>query len=185
MSEAIDKKHPAVYEKQIGNVIDGTVTCAVTTLSMLVQSKDMKPGEAREAKHIEDAILLDLKFRYPDSHKTLREDFNFLAKYAKEKYGVALKYAAYNKNDWIAKITNGTAPFMTSTSNALTKFGHVVLSRGIKAEQGKEVLLYFNDPYGCYPYNGKSGEDVAYPASLFPFDDGKGEQKTYHTLSYL
>lgn len=183
MSVNIDKLHPAVYEKQIGNVFDGTVTCAITTLSMLKQSEGMQPGEVREALHIEDEMLIDLKKRYPESHKALREDFNFLAKYAKEKYGLALKYAAYNKNDWIAKILNSKAPFMTSTSNALTKFGHIVLSRGIKADGG-EVMLYFNDPYGCYPYNGKSGECVLYPASLFPFDDGKGTQKTYHTLSY-
>jgi hypothetical protein len=114
----------------------------------------------------------------------VREDFNFLAKYAAEKYGCKLKYAAFNKNEWIAKINASKAPFMTSTSNALTSFGHIVLSRGLKVE-GDEVLLYFNDPYGCHPYNTKkSGEGVLYPAARFPFDDGKGTEKKYHTLSY-
>lgn len=182
MSEQVFKLHPAVYESQRDNIFDGSVTCAVTTLSMLIQSAGMKDGETREPKHLEDEILTDLKAKFAD-HKAVREDFNFLAKYAKNRYGVALKYAAYNKNDWIAKILNSNAPFMTSTSNALTAFGHIVLSRGIRT--GEEVMLYFNDPFGCYPYKGKSnGEAVLYPASRFPFDDGKGTEKTYHTLSY-
>lgn len=181
----VNKLHPAVYESQRDNIMDGSVTCAVTTLSMLIQSHGMKDGETREAKHIEDEILTDLRNTYPKSHKAIREDFNFLAKYAKEKYGLALKYAAFNKNDWIATIANSDAPFMTSTSNGLTSFGHIVLSRGIKAEQGEGVFLYFNDPFGKAPYNKKeSGEGVLYPAAFFPFDDGQGTQKKYHTLSY-
>lgn len=184
MSENIDKLHPAVYESQKDNIFDGSVTCAVTTLSMLIQSHGMQPGETRDAKHLEDAILTDLKKHFPGSHSALREDFNFLAKYSKEKYGVSLKYASYNKNDWIAKITNGDAPFMTSTSNALTSFGHIVLSRGIKANADC-VLLYFNDPFGRHPYRSKdSGEGVLYPAELFPHADAAGVQKKYHTLSY-
>ena len=180
----VDKLHPAVMEDQRNNVFDGKVTCAVTTLSMLIQSKGMKPGETRNNQQIEDVILVDLKKKYPSSHKTLREDFNFLAKYAQQTYGVALKYAKFNKNDWLAKILNSTAPFMTSTSNGLTSFGHIVLSRGMKTTDSG-VMLYFNDPYGIYPYgNANKGEAVLYPESRFPFDDGKGTQKFYHTLSY-
>jgi len=182
MSEHINKILPAVYESQRDNVFDGSVTCAVTTLSMLIQSKSMKNGETREAKHLEDEILTDLKAKYPASHKTLREDFNFLAKYTQQKYGIALKYAAYNKNDWIAKALNDKAPFMTSTSNALTSFGHICLVRGIRTLP--EVAICFNDPFGQAPYGvKKSGEAVWYPASKFPFDEG-GAVKKYHTLSY-
>jgi len=180
----IDKLHPAVYENQKDNVFDGGVTCAVTTLSMLIQSEGMAPGETREAKHLEDAILTDLKKRYPATHKTIREDFNFLASYAKDVYKIALKYKAYNKNDWIAKALNGGAPFMTSTSNALTSFGHIILIRGIKADE-KGVFLYANDPYGCHPYGTKkSGEGVLYSADLFPLNGRDGTQKNYHTLSF-
>lgn len=182
MSEQVDTLHPAVYESQRDNIMDGSVTCAVTTLSMLIQSAGMKAGEKRTAKHIEDEILADLKARF-SNHKAVREDFNFLAKYTQSRYGIALKYAAYNKNDWLAKILNSTAPFMTSTSNGLTSFGHIVLSRGIKTDG--EVYLYFNDPFGKAPYKTKaSGEAVLYPAAWFPFDDGAGTQKKYHTLSY-
>lgn len=174
---------PAVYENQRDNVFDGGVTCAATTLSMLIQSKGMKEGDVKHPMHLEDEILVDLKERY-DNHKALREDFNFLAKYAKEKYGLNLKYKGMNKNDWLAKMVNDSAPFMTSTSNALTSFGHIVLSRGFK-ESDSGLLLCFNDPYGCHPYGvKKSGEGVFYRAEMFPFDDGNGKQKTYHTLSY-
>lgn len=179
----IDKLHPAVYESQRDNIFDGSVTCAVTSLSMLIQSKGMQAGETREATHLEDEILRDLKAKFAN-HKAVREDFNFLANYAKQRYGVALKYAAHTKNDWIAKIVNDDAPFMTSTSNGLTSFGHIVLSRGIKADE-YGVMLYFNDPFGKHPYKTKeSGEGVMYPADLFPHDDGKGTVKKYHTLSY-
>ncbi|MBK7363045.1 MAG: hypothetical protein IPJ01_12180, partial [Micavibrio sp.] len=153
-------------------------------LSMLIQSHGMKPGETREAKHIEDEILQDLKKKFPGSHKTLREDFNFLAGYAKDVYNLNLKYAGMNKNDWIAKALNSETPFMTSTSNALTSFGHIILIRGVKAD-ADGVAVYANDPYGCHPYKTKkSGEAVLYSADLFPFDDGNGTQKKYHTLSY-
>jgi hypothetical protein len=182
--EQVDDTDPAVYESQRDNAIDPGVTCAATCLSMLIQSVGMKDGEIKSGKHIEDEILADLKARYPESHKFVREDFLFLAKYAESKYGVKLKYAAMNKNDWIAKILNSERPFMTSTSSGLTKFGHIVLPRGLKT-LGQEVFLRFNDPYGKYPYTTKeSGDGVLYPASQFPFDDGKGSQKTYHTLSY-
>lgn len=184
MSEQVNKVHPAVYESQRDNIFDGSVTCAVTTLSMLIQSKGMKPGETRQGQELEDEILQDLKARYPEKHKALREDFNFLAKYAEEKYAMKLKYKGMNKNDWIAKILNSDAPFMTSTSNGLTSFGHIVLSRGIRADESG-VWLCFNDPFGEHPYGAKrNGEGVWYPASRFPFDDGKGAVKTYHTLSY-
>ncbi|HNH52401.1 MAG TPA: C39 family peptidase [Nitrosomonas sp.] len=184
MSEQVEKLHPAVYESQRDNIFDGSVTCAVTTLSMLIQSHGMTTGETRQPKHLEDDILKDLRARYPKDHKDLREDFNFLARYTKEKYSIELKYAAFNKNDWIAKILNSDAPFMTSTSNGLTSFGHIVLSRGIKGNDAG-VMLYFNDPFGKFPYKtSESGEGVKYPAALFPFDDGKWNQKKYHTLSY-
>lgn len=175
---------PAIYETQRDNILDPGVTCAVTTLSMLIQSKGFYvPSGVAEAQHIEDEILTDLKNRFT-SWKSLREDFNFLAKYAKDKYSLPLKYKGYNKNDWLAKIARNDRPFMTSTSNALTSFGHIVLSRGFKVE-GEELLLCFNDPYGCHPYKDKkSGEEVFYKASQFPFDDGEGTEKTYHTLSY-
>lgn len=182
--EQVDDTDAAVHETQRNNKIDTGVTCAATTLSMMIQSADLKDGETRKGKEIEDLILADLKARYPNGHKALREDFNFLAKYAKEKYGIALKYAGMNKNDWIAKILNSDRPFMTSTSNALTKFGHIVLSRGIKTT-ADGLMLRFNDPYGKWPYKtNESGENVLYAAVIFPFDDGKGKQKTYHTLSY-
>jgi hypothetical protein len=183
--ENVDDTSPAVMEDQRNNPIDPSVTCAVTSLSVMVQSKGMGKNEVRQGKEIENDILSDLKARYPQGHKALREDFNFLAKYSKDKYGVALKYKGMNKNDWIAKILNDTEPFMTSTSNALTPFGHIVVSRGLKTEP--ELLLCFNDPYGCWPYKDKkaSGEAIYYPASIFPFDDGKGVQKIYHTLSYV
>lgn len=173
----------AVYESQRDNVFDGSVTCAVTSLSMLLQSAHLyKKGDKFHPK-LEDEILTDIRARYKD-HKALREDFNFLAKYAKEKYGVALKYFGYNKNDWLAKFVNTEYPFMTSTSNALTSFGHIVLAKGYVTAD--ELLLVFNDPFGEYPYKaGKTGEGVLYPASRFPFDDGKGAQKKYHTLSFV
>lgn len=182
-SENVTKILPAVYESQRDNIMDGSVTCAVTALSMLIQSLGMGYNEHREPRHLEDEILTDLKSRYPGSYKTIREDFNFLVKYAKEKYGTPLKYAAYNKNDWIAMAVNSRSPFMTSTSNGLTAFGHIVLCRGFKTTP--EVFLCFNDPFGEYPYKTpKSGEAVFYPASQFPFDDGKTTVKKYHTLSY-
>jgi hypothetical protein len=183
--EQVDDTSPAVMEDQRNNPIDPSVTCAVTSLSIMIQSKGMGKNEIRQGREIENDILADLKTRYPQGHKALREDFNFLAKYAQEKYGVALKYKGMNKNDWISKILNDAEPFMTSTSNALTPFGHIVVSRGLKTEP--ELLLCFNDPYGFWPYKDKkaSGEKVYYKASQFPFDDGKGTQKIYHTLSYV
>lgn len=184
MSADIDRLLPAVYENQRDNIFDGSVTCAVTALSMLIQSHGMKPGETREGRHLEDEILQDLKKLFPQTHKTLREDFNFLAKVSENKYGVSLKYAAFNKNDLIAKAGSTDFPFVMSTSNALTSFGHIVLCRGIKAD-ADGVAFYINDPYGRYPYkNRDSGECVLYPVNMFPFDDGKGTEKKYHTLSY-
>jgi hypothetical protein len=145
---------------------------------MLIQSAHLYgKSDTTFKRELEDEILTDMKARYKD-HKALREDFNFLAKYSLEKYGVRLKYKGLNKNDWLAKMVNDSAPFMTSTSNALTSFGHIVVWRGYKPDA--ELMLCFNDPYGCHPYKaGKSGEGVYYPASQFPF-----EGKTYHTLSY-
>lgn len=177
-----EKLLPAVYESQRDNIMDGGVTCAATTLSMLIQSNGMQAGEVRQGSHLEDEILTGLKAKY-GNHKALREDFNFLAKWAKEKYGVSLKYKGYNKNDWLALMVNSGKPFMTSTSNALTSFGHIVLWRGYKVKDDS-LSLCFNDPYGEFPYKSKNGEQVYYPASQFPFDDGAGKQKTYHTLSY-
>lgn len=183
--ENVDDTRPAVAEDQRDNPIDPSVTCAATTLSMLIQSHGMKDGETRTARHIENDILADLKARYPNGHKALREDFLFLAEYARKNYGIALKYAKFNKNDWIAKILNSATPFMTSTSNGLTAFGHIVLSCGMKtAPDG--LMLRFKDPYGRYPYNDRkaSGDGVLYPASQFPFAGADGKEKAYHTLSY-
>ena len=173
-----EKLFPAVYEDQRNNVFDPGVTCAATTLSMLIQSKD-----GGHPRHLEDEIITELRDKY-GNHKALREDFNFLAKWAKDRYGVSLKYKGYNKNDWLALMVNSKHPFMTSTSNALTSFGHIVLWRGFKVID-EELHLCFNDPYGCHPYGDKkaSGEGVYYKASLFPFEAG-GKQKTYHTLTY-
>jgi hypothetical protein len=169
---------PCPYESQRDNIMDGGVTCAVTSLSMLLQAlnPEIKP-------HEEDRILTDLKSSYPANHKSLREDFIFLRDYAKNKYGVALRYVRYNRDEWIGAVTKTAAthkPFMTSTSNGLTKFGHIVVVRGFDDANGLRVCV--NDPYGKYPYKSTDGEAVLYPVEQFPDKDGSG-RKYYHTLS--
>ena len=186
------REAPAVHEEQTDNVFDGGITCAITSLSMLCQSKGMKPGEVRTPQHLEDKILKDIRdnlITYKTAAVTLglgekteqglRTDFNFLKWYAGEKLGLKLKLDGLSYKQWISKIATTNQCFMSSTSSALTASGHIILIRGCFLH-GDAITILANDPYGVYPYHKtKGGESVAYPASMFP-DAGK----TYYTLSY-
>lgn len=203
IDEAIRKTYnvfPAVHEEQTDNVFDGGVTCAITSLSMLVQSEGMENNDERIPKHLEDTILKDIRLNLAKYQKIgfelgvrngaslpteqgLRTNFIFLQWYAKEKLQCDIVYAAYTKDKWLSKIENMKAPFVTSTSNALTSFGHIILVRGM-FKRGDEMVIVANDPYGVYPYKVKKGGDgVGYPASMFPEKDSEGPKK-YHTLSF-
>lgn len=178
-----DKILPAVYESQRDNHIDPHYTCAVTCLSMLIQSAGMKKNETRKAKHLEDEILIDLKTRYPKSHEALREDFLFLREYAEKFYKLKLKYQKLNRDEWVGKILSTTKIFMSSTSNALTRSGHIIVVRGARVSDDMQSV-YVNDPYGKWPYAERNGEGVLYPLVMFPREKLSGAIVNYHTLGF-
>ncbi len=190
---------PAVHEDQVDNVFDGGVTCAVTTLSALKQSAGMKEGETREHTKLEDVILRDIRENLGTyqsvgertlglglkTEQGLRTNFLFLQWYAREKLQLELIREELTKAQWVEKISNMAAPFMSSTSCALTgSAGHVVLVRGYMISYG-QMFVCVNDPFGVHPYRvKKGGEGTFYLLSMFPERDSDGLKK-YHTLSLV
>ena len=205
LDEEIKKSYKnflAVHEDQTDNIFDGGVTCAITCVSMLLQTYNLPEygGAIECGPKEEDRILKDIranlqKYREagvklgigsaakPPTEQGLRTNFIFLKWYVQQKYGVELVYSSCRKVQLNRLIEGIEAPFIMSTSNALTSFGHIVLARGrVITEDGLSLIA--NDPYGVYPYRvKKSGEEVVYPASRFPTNGGDKQPATYHMLS--
>lgn len=196
------KLYPAVHEDQIDNVFDGGVTCAITCVSMLLQTLNLPEygGAIECGPHEEDRMLKDIRANLakyqaagvklgignaqkPPTEQGLRTNFIFLQWYAKQKYGVELIYSNCRKVQLNRVVDGIQAPFIMSTSNALTSFGHIILARGrVITQDGLSLIA--NDPWGVYPYNKKKGgEQVVYPMTRFPTNGGDGKPATYHMLS--
>jgi hypothetical protein len=196
------KTYPAVHEDQIDNVFDGGVTCAITCVSMLLQTFNLPKygGVIKCGPHEEDKILKDIRANLqkyieqgyklgigkpgaPASEQGLRTNFIFLKWYVQEKYGVELVYSNCRKVTLNRIIDGIEAPFIMSTSRALTSFGHIILARG-RAVTAAGLSVVANDPWGVYPYKTKrGGEEVVYPMTMFPTNGGDGQPATYHMLS--
>lgn len=191
------KTFPAVHEDQVDNVFDGGVTCAITCVSMLLQTFNLSQygGAIECGPREEDRILKDIRANLPaylkqgakmgiaQNEQALRTNFLFLKWYLKEKYGVELVYSSCRKVQLNRVIDGIEAPFIMSTSRALTSFGHVILPRG-RVITAAGLSMIANDPFGTYPYKNKgSGEDVIYPMTMFPTNGGDGKPATYHMLS--
>jgi len=194
------KLYPAVHEDQADNVFDGGVTCAITCVSMLLQTLNLPEfgGAVDCGKQEEDRILKDIRANLakyqgagvrlgisgiPPKEQALRTNFIFLQWYGKERYGVELIYSNCRKVQLNRVVDGIEAPFIMSTSNALTSFGHIILARGrVITQDGLSLIA--NDPWGVYPYNKKrGGEQVVYPMTRFPTNGGDGKPATYHMLS--
>jgi hypothetical protein len=196
------KLYPAVHEDQVDNVFDGGVTCAITCKSMLLQTANLPEygGAIDCGPQEEDRILKDIRAnltkyqavgarlgiggsQIPPKEQALRTNFIFLQWYAKHKYNVELIYSNCRKVQLNRLIDGIQAPFIMSTSNALTSFGHIILARGrVITQDGLSLIA--NDPWGVYPYNKKrGGEAVVYPMTRFPTNGGDGKPATYHMLS--
>lgn len=192
---------PAIYESQKDNIFDGSITCAITSLSMLLQSLNQFYNLPNGSQtHEEDKILKDIRANLKtyiaqagtlglgiNSEQGLRENFYFLQWYAKNKYNVNLKVEALSREKLFDKIRNTSAPFVSNTSHMLTKCGHVNLFRGWCKDDSGEYTIN-NDPYGSWPYKASiSGEAVKYPFANFPDKwidaNGKPDHATYITLS--
>lgn len=187
------KLFPAVYETQRDNVYDPGVTCAITCLSMLLQSLDQFYNVSVPGAHsgLEDDILKDIRANTKyylsiandklklglTTEQGLRTAFHFLAWYSKEKYNIKLSVEGLNREAWYERIRKMTCPFITSTSRGLTKSGHINLFRGwCKDDSGDYILS--NDPYGFFPYRTNvSGDGVKYHFNIFPAD------ATYYILT--
>lgn len=191
------KTYPAVHEDQIDNVFDGGVTCAITCVSMLLQTFNLPKygGAIKCGPREEDRILKDIRANLPayleqgkklgiaQNEQALRTNFIFLKWYAQEKYGVELVYSNCRKVTLNRIIDGIEAPFIMSTSRALTSFGHIILARG-RAVTAAGLSVVANDPWGVYPYKTKrGGEEVVYPMTMFPTNGGDGKPATYHMLS--
>jgi len=195
------KIFPAAHEDQVDNVFDGGVTCAITCVSMLLQTYNLPEygGAIPCGRREEDAILKDIRANLekykaagvklgigtkddPATEQGLRTHFIFLKWYAREKYGVELVYSSCRRVHLTRVIDGIDAPFIMSTSRALTSFGHIILARGRVVTQAG-LSLIANDPWGVYPYKKKGGgEEVIYPVSMFPTNGGDGQPATYHML---
>ncbi|GAB4436328.1 MAG: hypothetical protein OHK0011_19460 [Turneriella sp.] len=191
------KIFPAVHEDQIDNVFDGGVTCAITCVSMLLQTFNLPQygGAIECGPKEEDRILKDIrtnlsaylkqgtKMGITQTEQALRTNFLFLKWYVKERYGVELVYSSCRKVQLNRVIDGIEAPFIMSTSRALTSFGHIILARG-RAVTAAGLSVIANDPWGVYPYKKKGGgEEVIYPMTMFPTNGGDGQPATYHMLS--
>lgn len=191
------KVYPAVHEDQIDNVFDGGVTCAITCVSMLLQTFNLPEygGAIKCGPQEEDRILRDIRANLSqylkvgkqmgiaENEQALRTNFLFLKWYVKEKYGVELLYSNCQKITLNRVIDGIAAPFVMSTSRALTSFGHIILARG-RAVTAAGLSVIANDPWGVYPYKTKKGgEEVVYPMTMFPTNGGDGKPATYHMLS--
>lgn len=191
------KTFPAVHEDQIDNVFDGGVTCAITCVSILLQTFNLSQygGAIECGPREEDRILKDIRANLPaylkqgakmgiaQNEQALRTNFLFLKWYVKEKYGVELVYSSCRKVQLNRVIDGIEAPFIMSTSRALTSFGHIILARG-RAVTAAGLSVIANDPWGVYPYKTKKGgEEVIYPMTMFPTNGGDGKPATYHMLS--
>lgn len=191
------KTFPAVHEDQVDNVFDGGVTCAITCVAMLLQTFNLAQygGAIECGPREEDKILKDIranlpaylkqgaKMGIPQNEQALRTNFLFLKWYVKEKYGVELVYSSCHKVQLNRVIDGIEAPFIMSTSRALTSFGHIILARG-RAVTAAGLSVIANDPWGVYPYKTKKGgEEVIYPMTMFPTNGGDGKPATYHMLS--
>lgn len=191
------KVYPAVHEEQIDNVFDGGVTCAITCVSTLLQTFNLAHygGAIKCGPQEEDRILKDIRANLPaylkqgakmgiaQNEQALRTNFLFLKWYVKEKYGVELVYSSCRKVQLNRVIDGIEAPFIMSTSRALTSFGHIILARG-RAVTAAGLSVIANDPWGVYPYKTKKGgEEVIYPMTMFPTNGGDGKPATYHMLS--
>lgn len=196
------KVYPAVHEDQVDNVFDGGVTCAITCVSMLLQTFNLPQygGAIECGPQEEDRILKDIRANLakyqaagaklgigsaskPATEQGLRTNFIFLKWYVAEKYGVELIYSNCRKVTLNRVIDGIAAPFVMSTSRALTSFGHIILARG-RAVTAAGLSVIANDPWGVYPYKTKrGGEEVIYPMTMFPTNGGDGKPATYHMLS--
>ncbi len=196
------KIYPAIHEDQTDNIFDGGVTCAITCISMLLQTYNLPEygGAIQCGPKEEDRILKDIRANLatyqaqgvklgigsaskPATEQGLRTNFIFLKWYAQQKYGVEMIYSSCRKVQLNRLIEGIEAPFIMSTSNALTSFGHIILACGrIITKDGLSVIA--KDPFGVYPYRvKKSGDDVVYPASRFPTNGGDKLPANYHLLS--
>lgn len=201
MSEELKKSfklYPAQHEDQIDNVFDGGVTCAITCVSMLLQTYNLPEygGAIQCGRREEDKILNDIRANLAKyqaagaklgisakpTEQGLRTNFIFLKWYVQQQYGVELIYSSCRKVQLNRHIDGIDAPFIMSTSNALTSFGHIILARG-RVVTAAGLSLIANDPWGVYPYAKKSGgEQVVYPATMFPTNGGDGKPANYHML---
>lgn len=205
MSEELKKSfklYPSVHEDQIDNVFDGGVTCAITAVSMLLQTYNLPEygGAIACGPREEDRILKDIRenlAKYREvgvklgigskdklpTEQALRTNFLFLKWYVQDKYGVELIYSSCRKVQLNRLIDGISAPFIMSTSNALTSFGHIILAIG-RVVTAAGLCLIANDPWGPYPYARKrDGKQVVYPATMFPTNGGDGRPANYHMLS--
>lgn len=196
------KIFPAVHEDQIDNVFDGGVTCAITCVSMLLQTFNLPEygGAIACGRREEDKIMKDIRVnldkykavgiklgigsaKEPPTEQALRTNFIFLKWYVKDKYQVELVYSSCRKVHLNRVIDGIEAPFIMSTSRALTSFGHIILPRG-RAITAAGLSVIANDPWGPYPYMKKGGgEEVVYPMTMFPTNGGDGNPANYHFLS--
>ena len=205
IDESIKKSYvsySAVYESQTDNIFDGGVTCAITCVSMLLQTYNLTEygGKIECGPKEEDRILKDIRANLatyqaqgvklgigstskPATEQGLRTNFIFLKWYVQQKYGVELIYSSCRKVQLNRLIEGIEKPFIMSTSNALTSFGHIILACGrVITEDGLSVIA--KDPFGVYPYRvKKSGDEVVYPASRFPTNGGDKQPAIYHMLS--
>jgi hypothetical protein len=190
------KLYPAVHEDQADNVFDGSITCAITCVSMLLQTFNLPQygGAIACGPREEDRILKDIRANLPtylqqgakmgiaQTEQALRTNFLFLRWYVKERYGVELVYSSCRKVQLNRVIDGIEAPFIMSTSRALTPSGHIILARG-RAVTAAGLSVIANDPWGVYPYKTQQrGEEVIYPMTMFPTNGGDGNPATYHML---
>ncbi len=195
------KLFPAVMEDQKDNPFDGTITCAVTSLSMFIQSLVLYYNVTTTGtvhRHLEDDILKDIRSNLKTylevakklnieatTEQGLRTSFYFLQWYTKEKYGITLKVESLSRNKLFDKIRSMSCPFVGSTSHMCTPDGHIHLYRGWCSDDSGEYAIN-NDPYGEMPYKvNKSGEAVKCDFKLFPdeWKDKDGWKKAvYYTL---
>lgn len=184
LKDVVDIRHPAVYETQRDNTINPSGTCAVTCLSMLLQSLNLPENGGKVPKiqrHLEEFILHDIRKnaeRYSaiavkngwnlHNEGELRMDFRFLAHYANLVFGVEAKFSSVAPSTVVNKLQAGSLPVMIHTGKALTTSGHIILPYGVwKGKTG--TYFWVKDPWGEHPYTlGRSGDGVRYDVKMFP-----------------
>lgn len=163
---------PAEHLSQRDNKIDPRVTCAPTCAAMFAKSALLP----YYSKHWPESVWYDIDyyFRHTDSQleDTIsaatgrnREDFNHLAYYLDQIFGMTTKVKKIAVGDLIPLLIETDYPVMMNTGRALTPFGHIILLRGYTDDR----WLICNDPYGRAPYKTPaSGEAVRYPLATLP-----------------